>query len=50
MGLCKVLQQRRDSESVVEARLGCSVEVTKYVTMDEPWCDKYVDECLGEMR
>jgi hypothetical protein len=31
--LCKVLQQIRDNESVVDACLGCSAEVVKYVTI-----------------
>jgi hypothetical protein len=37
-------------ESVVDACLGCSTEVTKDVTMDKSWCDEYVYECLGEVR
>jgi hypothetical protein len=50
IGLCKVLQQRRDSEFMVDAQLGCSTEVVKDVMMDEYWCDKSVYECLGEVR
>jgi hypothetical protein len=34
----------------VDACLGCFVEVVKYVTMNESWCDKSVYECLGEVR
>jgi hypothetical protein len=37
-------------EFVVDACLGCSKEVAKDVTTDKSWCDRYVYECLGEVR
>jgi len=48
-GLCEVLQQRRHSEPIVDAHLGCFAEVAKEVTTEETWCDKSVYESLCEV-
>ena len=50
VGVYGVLHQRRVYESMVDAHLGCSTKVAKDVTTDDSSSDKFVYECLGEVR